>query len=372
MVEKGKITISSFQDRLGRFAERFTNLLKWLGDLESRALADEINARRIDRPVYISGLARAGSTILLELLAAHSHAVTHRYKDFPLVYMPFWFNWFVDRASRTDPVAVERFHKDRILITPDSPEAMEEILWMAFFPDCHDPTQSNVLGTDTSNQAFERFYKDHIRKLLYVRGGNRYIAKGNYNVTRLGYLMKLFPDARFIIPVRDPVGHVASLMKQHRLFCEEERRDPRILDYMRWAGHFEFGLDRRPVNINDLATVEKIQHFWQDGHEVRGFARLWASTYKFVAAMLTADDELKSASLVVHYDNLCGSSYATLERVYNHCELAVDNSTLREQAAKLTPPVYYSVPFSDEEEAVIEAETRDVHEQILRLCAPCA
>ena len=92
---------------------------------------------------------------------------------------------------------------------------------------------SQVLDAATSNPAFERFYADHLKKILLVRGGQRYLSKGNYNLTRFAYLRKLFPDARFIVPVRDPRWHIASLMKQHRLFCAEERRDPRILKHMR-------------------------------------------------------------------------------------------------------------------------------------------
>ena len=80
-----------------------------------------------------------------------------------------------------------------------------------------------MLDRQTSHPAFESFYRDHIRKLLRVRGGRRYLAKGNYNVTRLEYLLQLFPDARFVIPVRDPRWHIASLIKQHALFCPAAR-----------------------------------------------------------------------------------------------------------------------------------------------------
>ena len=63
------------------------------------------------------------------------------------------------------------------------------------------------------------------------------------------------PTARFIVPVRDPRWHVASLMKQHRLFWRRGQRDPRILKHMRRAGHLEFGLDRRAINAGDTAKA---------------------------------------------------------------------------------------------------------------------
>ncbi|MEJ2717813.1 MAG: sulfotransferase [Deltaproteobacteria bacterium] len=367
MKEHDNIAVAGLTDRLGRFAENHPRLLIKLGNLESAAYGDKIRRIPIDRPIYVCGLARAGSTILLEMLASHPDAATHRYKDFPFVHIPVWWNWFLARASRESADPVERFHKDRILVTQESPEAMEEIVWMAFFRDCHDPGISDVLGAETGNGRFEDFYRDHIRKVLYLRNGTRYIAKGNYNVTRIPYLRKLFSQARFVIPVRDPVHHVASLMKQHRLFCDEERRDPRILDYMRRVGHFEFGLNRTPINTGDRARVERIEELWRRGDEARGWACLWASVYAFAADMLEGNRELADSTLLVCYEDLCGSPQEMLEALYSHCALSVDRETLIRQAGQLSAPSYYSVSFSREETEAIREETQAVHERILRL-----
>ena len=62
--------VSWWEDRLSRFVEHHQGLFKLLGNLETWAFSDEVAKHRIDRPIYISGLARAGSTVLLELLAA--------------------------------------------------------------------------------------------------------------------------------------------------------------------------------------------------------------------------------------------------------------------------------------------------------------
>ena len=147
-----------------------------------------------------------------------------------------------------------------------------------FFRTCTTPRGSDVLGSRTSHPEFEAFYRDHIRKLMLVRGGERYLSKGNYNVTRLEYLLKLFPDARFVIPVREPVWHIASLMKQHALFCKGETRHPAALRHMRQVGHFEFGLDRRPINAGDADAVARTVAAWERGDEVEGWARYWITS----------------------------------------------------------------------------------------------
>ena len=158
--------VPKWVDLLGAWVSRSPGFWKWLGNVETRVLADHIAAVRIEQPIYISGLARSGTTILLELLALHDTTATHAYKDFPLVLTPYFWNWFLDRAQKRDTVAVERAHGDGIIVTPESPEALEEVLWMAFFPHVHDPEHSNVLDAATDVPAFASFYRDHLRKLL--------------------------------------------------------------------------------------------------------------------------------------------------------------------------------------------------------------
>src|SRR3546814_15898758 len=82
-------------------------------------------------------------TILLESLAAHPDTVTHRYRDYPGVLAPIFWDRVSEHlyAGRSTPV--ERAHGDGIAVTQDSPEAIEEMLWMAFHPESHDPACDN-------------------------------------------------------------------------------------------------------------------------------------------------------------------------------------------------------------------------------------
>ena len=206
--------------------------------------------------------------------------------------------------------------------------------------------------------AFERFYVDHLKKILLVRGGQRYLSKGNYNLTRFAYLLKLFPDARFIVPVRDPRWHIASLMKQHRLFDAEERRDPRILKHMQRAGHFEFGLDRRVINVGDAAG--------RAGDRGRSGARAtkcaagraigrcsMASCWR----SRSADPAVRQASLIVRYEDLCDRAEATLSAAFAHVGLDLAPGEAAAMATRLSQPGYYQLGFTPEEEAIIAEET---------------
>ena len=356
----GAFQVSGFDHVLGGLIERFPGLWIRLGNLETRVLAEEIESVSIQAPIYVAGVARAGTTIALEILASHSNVATHLYRDFPPVFTPWWWNWFVEKSRRGPLVAAERAHRDGIMITADSPEAREEGIWMAFFPHAHDPARSNVLDNDTDNAGFENFYRDHIRKLLAARRKQRYLSKGNYNITRIGYLRRLFPDARFVIPVRDPVWHVASLMKQHRLFCAGERGNKRAVDYMRRAGHFEFGLDLRPINTGNDTTVQEIRTLWQLGEDVRAWARYWAMIYGYVADRIESDEGLREATMILRYEDLCDESDETIRRLLSHCALSDHDEVVGSFAARLDRPGYYRPDFSGADLAAIIEETGTV------------
>jgi hypothetical protein len=352
-----ELPVAGWVDRVGGFIARHRALWVKLGNLETRAVADKIAPIRIRQPIYVTGLARAGSTLLLEVLAEHPATATHQYQDYPPVYTPYWWNWFLGFMPQDQAEPVERAHQDRIQITPKSPEAMEEVLWMTFFPTIHDPATSNVLDHRTEQPAFEAFYRDHIRKLLLVRGGRRYLAKANYNVTRLEYLLKLFPDARFVVPIRDPVHHIASLQKQHRLFCRGETQNPRAMEHMRRVGHFEFGLDRRPINVGDTEQAAAIACLWGQGEEVRGLARQWHAIYGHLADRLEVDAALRDAVLMVPYEDLCQRPRETLEAMLAHVRLDDADHLVDRHAPRISPPTYYQPAFSDDERTAIREET---------------
>ncbi len=352
--------VAGWIDALGGFIARHQRFWIGLGNLESKLMAAELAEVPIEGPLYVSGLARSGSTILLEALARHEHTATHRYKDYPPVFTPYFWNWFLDRAERREAEASERSHKDGIRITPDSPEAFEEVLWMAFFPRLHDPRASAVLDAAARQPEFEAFYRDHIRKLLRVRAATRYLAKANYNVTRLEYLLELFPDARFVLPVREPLWHIASLMKQHALFSAAARTNPRALAHLQRVGHFEFGLDRRAINAGDADEIARIQDLWRRGAEVEGWARYWSHVHGYLAARLETNPRLGAATLVVRFEDLCRAPHATLGALFEHCRLPASERFIAELAAGIRFPGYYRPAFSATELALIRECTADV------------
>lgn len=349
--------VTAWMDRLSGLVTRHPAWWIRLGDLETRLTATVVDPRPVERPIYVAGLARCGSTILLETLARHPNVATHRYRDFPFLFTPYLWNRWLDLVPRKAERAMERSHADGIAVTSESPEAFEEVLWMTFFPDLHDPTHDNVLDRTMRHERFEAFYRDHLRKLLAARGSARYVAKGNYNVSRLGYLSRIFPKARFIIPVRDPVWHIASLMKQHSLFLRGQRGNPRARRHLRRVGHFEFGEDRRPISLGNPAAAHEIMDLWENGEELRGWARYWSLVHHFIADTLDRDPVLRNAARVVRYETLCAEPRATIAGLLAHCGLAAEPDFLAAAANRFHLPTYYRPAFNDNDLAMIAEET---------------
>ncbi len=336
-----------------------------LGNLESKMLEGRLAGQTIDRPVYICGLPRAGTTITLQMLSEHPDVVTHKYADFLMPYMPYVWNQVFPRIP-VDAMRkpVPRIHRDRIEVTRDSAEMGEEILWEHFFPYIHDENAYSVLDNTTSNPAFESFYADHLRKLALVRGRSRYISKAIMCVVRMKYLQRIFPDARFLLYVRNPIDHIASMIKQDRIWAELERDDPRQIEIIELTGHHEFGPHQVMANVGNTDRLREIRRLFDAGQVVASRARYWAYVYGFVAKQLQEDPQLAQRVCIVRYEDLCSDSLATIDRIIAHTGLAAAPFAATREAygKKLSFPDYYTPKFSAEELADINAVTGGVAE----------
>lgn len=353
-----------------RFFAKTQRLWRRLADLESSTVREEITQLGIHCPVYVTSLPRSGTTILTEMLERHPDLTCHRYSDFPNIWTPYWRNYLLQKTRRQAPKLEERAHQDRIRVSNDSPEAVEEVLWMYFFPSAHDAQSNHVLDGTTRNREFDGFYREHILKLLAIRHARRYLAKGNYHVSRIRYILSLFPDAKFLIPVRDPVSQVASLARQHALFTLASREDSRVPLQLAWSGHFEFGPGRTQVNFGNSQASRAIRDAWEQGSEVEGWARYWAVTYQHILDQLQEFPEVREACLLFRYEDLCTHSAAVIDTICDHCELPLEGfeAIRSEYTKRLAPPDYYQSDFSPNELLQIGLHCDPVNESLAKFC----
>jgi hypothetical protein len=334
-----------------------------LGNLESSLLRRRLRRTTVDRPVYICGLPRAGTTISLQMLSEHPDVTTHKYADFLMPYAPYAWNWIFPKVpvnAMRQPVP--RIHRDRIVVTRDSAEMGEEILWERYFPYIHDESRCSVLDGRTSNASFEGFYRDHIAKLLLARKRTRYVSKAIMCVIRMQYLRRIFPDARFLLYVRNPIDHVASLLKQDRIWSELDRTDPRQIEIIELTGHHEFGDRQIMANVGNASVLQEIHELRANGRTVRARAMYWAYIYDFVTGQLASDAALARSVCIVRYEDLCTNSLEAIDRVITHAELDPKpfEAVRTAYSEKLSFPEYYRPDFGDRELADIVDVTQSV------------
>lgn len=222
-----------------------------MADMEDSMFAKDTQDTDPSRPIFVTSLPRAGTTILLTALSHIPTLATHLYRDMPFVMAPlFWSK--VSKSFRKSTTMAERAHGDGIKVGFDSPEAFEEIIWKAFWPDHYNADHIEMWQETARNGEAETFLRSHFAKIIALRCGElksegRYISKNNGNVARIPLLRSIFPQCSIVIPVREPVAHAASLLRQHQNFTKQHAQDSFIRRYMSDIGHFEFGDLHRPI-----------------------------------------------------------------------------------------------------------------------------
>ena len=196
-----------------------------------------------DNHVFITGLARSGTTILLNSIHQTKIFGSLSYDDMPFILSPNL--WSTINGNGFQKKSIERAHGDSIKIFTNSPEAFEEVFWMAFKSD---------------NEDLLYQFSEYVKLILYKKGEMRYLSKNNQNVKRIDLIKRVFPNSKILIPFRDPLQHSYSLLVQHERFTKKQKKDEFIRNYMKWIGHSEFGIDYEPImneeikynNINEL------------------------------------------------------------------------------------------------------------------------
>lgn len=231
--------------------------------------------------VFVTGLARAGTTILMREIHRTGQFGSLTYADMPFVLAPnLWAR--LSSKGQKPGVKAERAHGDGIEVDTQSPEALDEVYWRMFDGKAyigidglrpHRPDADLVAG-----------YRDLIRLVLRKTGKGRYVSKNNNNILRLGTLAAAMPKAQFLVPLRDPLAHATSLLQQHKRFLNA---DPFVRDYMTWLGHHEFGATHRPFLFGtrlsgDPLTLDYWLMSWLNAYGALDQAEAGAANVAFV------------------------------------------------------------------------------------------
>lgn len=266
---------SWLQQKLHHFALSSQFIREAMFDVESSVISvNETN----ENHVFISGLARSGTTILLNAIYESDEFSSLSYQDMPFVLAPNL--WSKLSFNKKDVDLFERAHGDGLRVSVESPEAFEEVFWTTF----------NESDEDTHEKF--RTYLQLVNK-KYQK--DRYLSKNNQNIRRLELISNIFPGSKILIPFRNPIQHAYSLLSQHGRFIKESKQDKFISNYMKWIGHTEFGPNYIPIHNKDLNFDNYL--------DINHWLEQWHLTYQ------NCYDALKNRCNIyfICYEKLCSS-----------------------------------------------------------------
>ena len=188
------------------------------------------NLKNPEQPVFVVGMARSGTTTLLNLLFESGQFESSRYSDLPFPLIPSIWRKILKKFSNAQ-TAIERAHGDGITITPNSPEAFEEVFW------------SNI-GNHLHGEELHQAFCNYISSICSADGvKKRYISKNNNNITRLSFLVEVCQKLNgiIVIPIRNPIKTAISSLRMHQRFSRMQMENQFVLEYMNMIGHREFG-----------------------------------------------------------------------------------------------------------------------------------
>jgi len=268
-------------------------------------------------PVFIAGLARAGTTILLEALYSTGLFTTLTYRDMPFVTSPLIWK-LLTANHRCSAEKLERAHGDGLFVNFDSPEAFEEVFWMTFTEQRY--VYEQWLEPQLVDEKMSANYRKFVANIITRsnrRDSVRYLAKNNNNILRIKSLKHAFPDSLILVPFRNPFDHAKSIFAQHQQFRKVHSEDPFSLRYMNWLGHFEFGQNFKPFRVSD----EVLPQYQDEPNELNYWLRYWTCMYKFLMNHHSSD------VVFFDYDGFCVEPEKSFEKL--GARMSVDPALLK-------------------------------------------
>ena len=302
------------------------NLGQLLFRRESK-IATKKGIRKKERFVIISGLARSGTTSMMNELVKLPGFRSLSYANMPFLLSPnLWRKIYRPKKAKLQ----ERSHRDGVDIGLNSAEALEEYFFKALAND-HYITDSALREYALSEDDYEAYltYQSVVRN-----SNNRlYLAKNNNFLIRYRSLRKMNPQFIMVIMYRQPLYHAASLLEKHRQYRQMQEEEPFVLEYMNWLGHHEFGLNQKVFHFTEKEIPAG------DRNSLDYWLEVWMNYY---AVVLKLQDE---NTLLIDYEDFCTDPSGSINLINQKAGLPQSDQSIM----AFTNPRIVNEPYSHEQ-----------------------
>lgn len=200
-------------------------------------LSPSLHRVRIEKPVFVVGHARSGTTLLHRLMVSDPGYFSF-FLLYELLFPSLLQKRFLRALGSVDRAFFRSFFTKKLIAAEDEalegardmhhvglfvPEEDDFVLtascvastWVALFPGMPEFDVYYVdEWPDPRRRRIMRAYADGVRRQLCLRGPNKIHCSKNPSYSgRVESLIEEFPDARFVVMMRDPREAIPSLLK---------------------------------------------------------------------------------------------------------------------------------------------------------------
>ncbi|MEO9966065.1 MAG: sulfotransferase [Reichenbachiella sp.] len=249
--------------------------------------------------VIVSGLARSGTTALMQMLNDQDRFSSLSYANMPMLMgTRIWKIFYSPKNTRLQ----ERHHKDQMKHSLNSAEAFDEYFFKVHLEDKY-ISDGHLDLHDLSDDTYHQYL---LYQNLVAPNRQTYLVKNNNLILRYESLRKHNKDFKVILMYREPMEHASSLLQQHKNFLTLQKKEPFALEYMDWLGHHEFGLHHKPFRLS------KLERKFADPDTLEYWLALWVEYYSYLLKF--GDDQ---NLLFVHYQDFLEDTHKVEKTIFN-------------------------------------------------------
>ena len=307
---------SFFSKAFHRIVLTSNDLQKSLFSLERFLFLKIKNIKKNTQSLFITGLARSGSTILLNSLYNTGNFASLKYSDMPFIVCPNIWSKISSINIKKNLKKKTRAHDDGIEFDLQSPEAFEEIFWRSQL-DLKLNEKDIYEQKDIENEIIKNF-ENFLQLVTIKEKKNIYLSKNNNNILRLDTLKDKLSNKKIIILFRNPLYHSYSLLKQHNNFCNIQKINPFVLEYMNLLSHNEFGINHKPLFFSEFKSNYENNNI-----------NYWLDYWIFIYSKLSKYINNKNDFIFLSFESMKLNPVKILKKIVNNFDIKFELNNIQ-------------------------------------------